>query len=143
MEGSTANAFMSDRKRKLELLCSTAVSISNAAALNEDHQLATHVKDLLLITNTHTLFGQLLCYIPVPLEEGGAIYKLLVVSPFALLYIKCARHPAFDYALRTHVGARAARLIFYTDETTPRSQYRQDKAKETQALYWTILDMPR
>ena len=113
-----------------------------SAQHGNDFRLRQEVKKYLDIW---TPYGKLLTHIGLDLTDGPT-YRWLVVNPLALLYAKCQRSSKYARflfgCLQSRGGGVAADIALYTDETRPGNQNRSDKARETQAIYFTFIQFP-
>ena len=62
-----------------------------------------------------------------------------VVNPLAYLHALCGQHRPLFEALRE--CGPLHRLIIYIDEVRPGNPFRPDKARMTQCIYWTFVDL--
>ena len=84
--------------------------------------------------NTSTPHGPLLQAIDVPFVNQ--IYRLDIISPFALLFYLTSVSVAFAELMRTAVlkGLGCLSLLLYSDELTPGNPLRSDQGRQT--LNW-------
>ena len=87
-----------------------------------------------------TPYGDLIQEMP-PAFAGR--HRIPFVNPSAFLYIlssKCL--PFFDSLVSGADATQKFRIMLYIDEVCPGNPMRPSKSRKTQALYWTIVDMP-
>ena len=84
--------------------------------------------------NVTTPYGSLL----VVSDDLGCTY----VNPFALLYHMCEVSAPLARCLHTSLQEGPMQLCLYVDAFTPGNQLRPDKGRSTEAVYWTILNLP-
>lgn len=87
-----------------------------------------------------TPYGPVCQWLEVPSKSGG-VHRLYLNNPFALIYATGRVNPKFGSFLRRHLGSEA-RLVFYSDETTPGNALRPDNGRKYEALLFTFPELP-
>jgi len=90
-----------------------------------------------------TPYGTVATSLRVQLTDGTAT-DLYINNPFALLYAAATTSPKFGAFLLHHTQqfGNHARIVIYSDETTPGNQHRPGNARSYECLQWTLCELP-
>ena len=88
-----------------------------------------------------TPYGKLLQSMPTGMK---AVPEIEICNPFAYLYHLSSIEPSFAKLLcdATEGGNRQLRIVLYMDSINPGNPLRHDAGRNTECVYWTIVEFP-
>ena len=94
-------------------------------------------------SNMETPYGKVATTLRMPLVDGTS-ETVYINNPFALLYAAAVASPRFAKFLVDHTCqfGKQARIVIYSDATTPGNQHRPGNARTYECMQWTFCELP-